>query len=284
VCIPVYAQQDSARVDTTAITHDTTPVMLMQPVENDKPLPVYKLNPAVDIPITAVGTAWSLFAFTKIYSKDESSGEQILSLKKSDVNGFDRWGIRAYHKRADDISYIPFYAAMPMPVFFLLDNKMRKDFFKLSFLYLEAMSITGLLYTGSTYMVDRYRPYTYHEGTDFDYKRRGGAKNSFYAGHVALVATSTFFFAQVYSDYHPDSKVKWLFYSIAGAATAGTAYLRYYSGQHFPSDFLLGITQGTLTGILVPKLHKSKWMKDHNVSLYPLIGPSKGLAVVYKFK
>jgi membrane-associated phospholipid phosphatase len=280
----VFAQQDSARIDTVTIASDTTPLMQPQQVMNEKPMPVYKLNPAVDIPITAVGTAWSLFAFTKIYSKDESSGEQILSLQKSDVNGFDRWGIRAYHKRADDISYIPFYAAMPMPVFFLLDNKMRKDFFKLSFLYLEAMSITGLLYTGSTYMVDRYRPYTYHEGTDFDYKRRGGAKNSFYAGHVALVATSTFFFAQVYSDYHPDSKIKWLFYSIAGAATAGTAYLRYYSGQHFPSDFVLGIAQGTLTGILVPKLHKTKLLKNHNMTIVPMIGPSKGLAVVYKFK
>jgi len=280
----VRAQQDSARIDTATITRDTTPLVQMQAVENEKPIPVYKLNPAVDIPITAVGTAWSLFAFTKIYSKDGSSAEQVLALQKSDVNGFDRWGIRPYSEKVDKASYIPFYISMPMPIAFLFDKKMRKDFYKLSFLYLEAMSITGLLYTGSTYFKDRYRPYTYHEDTDLDHKMRGGAKNSFYAGHVALVATSTFFFAQVYADYHPDSKAKWVFYTIAGAATAGTAYMRYYSGQHFPSDLLLGITQGTLTGLLVPRLHKTKLFKDKNISFVPYFGPSKGLAVVYKFK
>jgi membrane-associated phospholipid phosphatase len=162
---------------------------------------------------------------------------------------------------------------------------MRKDFWKLSLLYLETMSVTGILYTGATYTNDRYRPYAYDERTEFEYRRRGGAKNSFYAGHVALVATSTFFFAQVYSDYHPDSKIKWLFYTGAGAATAFTGYMRYYSGQHFPSDLLLGVTQGTLTGILVPRLHRTKFFKENNISLRPFAtGQSNGLAVVYKFK
>lgn len=284
VFVTVNAQQDSIKVDTTTVVREMKPVIQPMPETNQKPVPVYQLKPAIDIPITAAGTAWSLYAFTKIYSKDPSSAEQISALKKSDVNGFDRWGIRPYNKKADDLSYIPFNGAMPMPVFFLLDKKMRKDFFKLSFLYLEAMSITGLLYTGSTYLTNRYRPYAYHEDTEFNYRMRGGAKNSFYGGHVALVATSTFFFARVYADYHPDSKIKWLFYSIAGAATASTAYMRYYGGLHFPSDLLLGIAQGTLTGILVPKLHKTKLLKDQNLSLVPQIGRTKGLALVYTFK
>ncbi len=75
---------------------------------------------------------------------------------------------------------------------------MRKDFAKLSFLYLEAMSITGILYTGSTYFTNRYRPYVYSEETPMDYRTRGGGKNSFYAGHVALVATATLLFMRRY--------------------------------------------------------------------------------------
>jgi membrane-associated phospholipid phosphatase len=286
VCASMYAQTDSTQGTTQNNITDTTPDIRLQPqpLPQERPAQVYTLKPAVDIPITAVGTAWSLYAFTKIYSKDPSTDEQILSLRKSDVNGFDRWAIRPFHDRADKISYYPFYAAMPMPLFFLLDNKMRKDFFKLSFLYLEAMSITGLLYTGSTYFNDRYRPYAYDERTDFNYRMRGGAKNSFYAGHVALVATSTFFYAQVYADYHPESKIKWLFYGLAGAATGFTAYTRYYSGQHFPSDFVVGLSQGILTGLLVPKLHKTKLIKNNNISLRPFAGLNNGLSVVYKFK
>lgn len=283
----INAQTDTVQPATQPII-DTTPNMRLPeqplPADDNKPSQVYTLKPAVDIPVTAIGTAWSLYAFTKIYSKDPSSDEKILSLRKSDVNGFDRWAIRPFHDKADKISYYPFYAAMPLPLFFLVDIKMRKDFFKLSFLYLEAMSITGLLYTGSTYFNDRYRPYAYDERTEFNYRLRGGAKNSFYAGHVALVATSTFFYAQIYADYHPESKVKWLFYGLAGAATGFTGYLRHYSGQHFPSDLLLGVAQGTLTGILVPKLHKTKLLKNHNVRLFPYAGPGNGgMAVVYRF-
>lgn len=75
------------------------------------------------LPVTTVGTAWSLYAFTKIYSKDPSSDAQILSLKKSDVNNFDRWAIRPYSKKDDDISYLPFYGSMPLPILFVLDRK-----------------------------------------------------------------------------------------------------------------------------------------------------------------
>ncbi len=59
------------------------------------------------------------------------------------------------------------------------------------------MSITGLFYTGSTYLTDRYRPLAYNIESRGE-AMRGGAKNSFIAGHVALVATSTFFTAKVF--------------------------------------------------------------------------------------
>jgi membrane-associated phospholipid phosphatase len=112
----------------------------------------------------------------------------------------------------------------------------------------------------------------------------GGAKNSFFAGHVALVGTSTFFIAKVYSDYHPDSKAKWAFYTGAALLTGATGYLRHIGGKHFPSDILLGTAVGTLSGILVPHFHKNKSLKNNRLSIYPFAGQSNGLAVVYKFK
>lgn len=172
---------------------------------------------------------------------------------------------------------------MFLPVLFLPVKETRKDIFKLSFLYLETMSITGLLYTGSVYLTNRYRPYAYSEETEMTWRTRGGAKNSFYAGHVALVAASTFFTAKVFSDYFPESKMRWAFFTAAGLATGTMAYMRHRGGFHFPTDILLGITQGTLTGILVPHFHKKKIAKD--LSLVPFYnGESSGLSIVYKFK
>ena len=279
----LYAQTDT----TFRVPEDSPAVIVPMPEIKKAPLErvdVYKIKPAVDIPLTVAAGGWSLYAFTQIYSKPRSSEEEILALKVSDINSFDRRAVRPFSESLDEISYYQFFSVMPMPFVFLTGKSTRKDFFKLTFLYLESMSITGLLYTGSVYTTDRYRPYAYSPESTMDQRRRGGAKNSFYAGHVALVATSTFFGAKVYADYHPKSKIKWLFYTLAGAATASTAYLRYEAGQHFPSDLILGAAQGTLTGILVPQLHKNKLIKDPNLSIIPATnGQRHHLSLVYKF-
>jgi len=278
----VFAQNDSlpvTKVD-TILSIDSAKIFS---VGKNPDQPVYKLKPATDIPVFLAGAGWSGYAFTKIYSKDRSSESKILSLDKNDINGFDRWAVRPYSEKIGKQGNMVFYGSMPLPFLFLVCKDTRKDFFKLAFLYLEAMSITGFLYTGSVYFNDRYRPYAYSDETPMTWRTRGGAKNSFYAGHVALVATSTFFMAKVYADYNPDSKIKWLGYTIAGAATGTIAYLRYRGGFHFPSDILLGITQGTLTGILVPHFHKNK-LKDPNLSLFPYSdGQARGVSLVYKF-
>jgi membrane-associated phospholipid phosphatase len=287
IALTASAQQDSLNARETAITDTTRLSILTQDINSAKGLnnnqQVYKLKPLVDVPITVIGTGWSLYAFTKIYNKDSSTEEQILSLNKNDIPAFDRWATKYWNPKSYNSGNALFYAAMPLPlVVSLVDNKLRKDFFKLTFMYMETMSVTGLLYTGSVYFVDRHRPYTYNPDVDMSEKVRGGAKNSFYSGHTALVASSTFFTASILSDYHPHSKFKWLYYTLAGATTATMAYTRLKAGQHFPSDLLLGMVQGTLTGILVPKLHKSKFVNDH-VSIAPLIGDGSGVAVAYRF-
>lgn len=63
--------------------------------------PVYKLNPAIDIPVAGVAAGWSIFAFPKIYDKDASTEAAILNLNKNNINGFDRWAADVYHAKAD---------------------------------------------------------------------------------------------------------------------------------------------------------------------------------------
>ena len=141
--------------------------------------PVYKLKPGVDIPVFAVGAGWSAYAFTKIYNKEHSTEEDILALDKNNINWFDRWAVRPFSESIDRASYYPFFAAMPLPFLFLTGEQTRKDFFKLGFLYLEAMSVTGLLYTGSVYFIDRYRPYAYSSESTIDQRTQGRRQKFF---------------------------------------------------------------------------------------------------------
>ena len=268
----IFAQTSS--LDT--LSTDTIPVV------KNKFNSIYKIKPSVDVPIVAVGTIWSSYTFTKIYNKGQSSTEKILSLRKEDINSFDRWAIYSYSKSMDKLSYYPFYAAIPLPLIYCLTSKdTRHDFLKITFLYWEALSVTGLFGTSATYFVDRYRPYAYDPNTDIEKRKGANAKNSFYSGHAQIVAVSTFFIAKVHADYHPSSKSNWIYYGVAGVATGTTAYLRLRGGQHFPSDILLGTALGTLSGILVPQFHK---VKNPSLSVIPYMEEDKkGLTFIYQF-
>jgi membrane-associated phospholipid phosphatase len=242
-----------------------------------------KLSLKIDIPVTTAATAWTLYAFAQTSKHNGSSIEEVTGLKTSNIDWFDRWAVTPYNKTADNLSYLPFYGAVAYPfIFFTADKKMRKDVLELSFLYLEAMTITGALYGSATAYASRYRPFVYSNKTPMELRLSPNSEKAFFAGHVALVATSTFFVASVFASYHPDSKFKWLMYSIAAAATVTTGYLRHQAGEHFPSDLLVGAAIGTITGLLVPTLHRTKFAKKQKLVLLPYAGEQTGLTLIYK--
>ena len=230
---------------------------------------IYKIKPWIDIPLTVAFDAWSFYGMSVIYGRDAIPESEILTLDKNNVNRFDRPITGNYSLTAKAASDKFFYGSMPLPLFLLLDKKIRKDGLKIGLLFLETMGTTGVLYTTSAMIANRYRPYAYNTDVPMDIRTRGGARNSFYAGHPSVVATSTFFMATVYTHYHPNMKHKWILYTLAGGATAATGLLRLQAGQHFKTDVITGITVGTLVGILVPRFHISKSYTASKITLLP---------------
>ena len=251
-------------------------------VNSDLKPEVYKINYRVEVPVTVVGIGVNLLNFYGMSKKPNSTEEQIKSLDKSNIPFFDRWTVHVYSKSIDQASYIPFYVAIPLPLLCLADQKMRKDFWQIGYLYIEALSATGVVYSTAVNLTNRYRPFTYESESPMDLAVQSNSKKSFFAGHVALVATSSFFMAKVYADYHPDSKLKWVFYTGAGALTAATGVMRNLAGMHFLSDVLLGATVGTLSGLLVPGLHKIKPGKTPHLTILPFGGTGAGFTAIYK--
>lgn len=261
----------SQRLDSTIVAEQTK-------IERPK---VYKIKYGIDIPIAAAGSAWTLYGFSKIYGRDKVPEAEINALDPADLNSIDRSTADNYDEKAKSASDKFFYGSMPAPLIFLLDKKMRKDAGKIGLLYLEAMAITGTVYTSSSMLASRFRPYAYNPNVEMGTRRGGGARNSFPAGHPALVATSTFFMAKVYSDYHPNMRNKWILYTAAGGATLATGLLRIKAGQHFPTDVMVGIPLGVLSGLLVPHFHKNK--ENSNLTLMPYSnGDANGMTAIIK--
>ncbi|MBT8288517.1 MAG: phosphatase PAP2 family protein [Bacteroidia bacterium] len=251
---------------------------------DDKRNQVYNYNNKLDIALTSVAAAATIFNFTQIFTKDRTPEEDILALDREDVNGFDRRVAGNYNEKAKTTSDFFFSASIPLPlIVYAFDDKMRKDYLRLTLLYLEAMSITGVTYSTSQQLNNRLRPFTYNQDIPLLQRTSGGARNSFFSGHTALVATSTFFLASTWDDYHPDSDMKWVIYGGATLATVLTGHFRMRAGKHFPSDVIVGGLVGSLSGLLVPKLHKNKEFGQKGLSVLPVSGEYHGLRLAYRF-
>lgn len=242
----------------------------------------YKIKGWLDVPVTAAGTAWTLYGFNVIYNRDSVPASEILALDRNKIETFDRSATANYDRNAFNVSNYLFYGSMPLPLIMMFDRNMRRDGVKLMFMYVEAQAITGTVYTIAAMNANRFRPYVYNPNVPIEKRTRGGVRNSFFAGHVALVGTSTFFMAKTWSDYHPGMKGKWILYAVAGGLTATTGIMRVKAGEHFPSDVLVGSILGPAVGILVPYFHKKK-ISQKIVVMPRFSTEGNGFAMLYKF-
>jgi len=191
------------------------------------------------------------------------------------INKFDRWGLRqnaSDRDRFNKLSSNGLAVMVFVPCLLVIDKKIGKDWGDLLFMYVEGHTLTLANYCynflGPTY-IERYRPRTYY--TEFtDVARESGQnRNSFYSGHVASAAYSTFFMAKVYCDYHPNlGAEKYLIYTAATIPPLLMAYWRIKALDHFPSDNAIGLVIGAAIGIIVPELHKNQIKKNYSLGMF----------------
>lgn len=236
--------------------------------------PPYEINFKNEVPYIAslaglLGTGILLFETNK---KDPFTLEEINLLDRNDINGFDRGATFNSSKSARSASDILYLSGFALPYVSLLAKKnTRYDLLPLFALSAEAFLFSGVLNFNSKYLFNRTRPYVYNE--DFPLKTRTSSSGrlSFFSGHTALTATSTFFVAKVISDYNPDMKkgLKLGLWTTASLIPAAVAYLRVESGRHYNTDVITGYAIGATIGYLIPHLHR---VKTKNVNIDTAIG------------
>lgn len=242
----------------------------------------YKTKFLTDAPIITAGVGLTVYGVYLIKNKDPLSEQKLATLSKDDLPFFDRGNAGYYSQSVDEASYIPFQASFAMPVVLMLINKNeRQHAGQVLVMYTETMAITGALFTLSAGLINRPRPFVYGTKASLDERLDANAQRSFYAGHTAATAAATFFMAQVFSDFNPDSKAKPIVWTVAATLPAVVGYMRYKAGHHFLSDNVVGYGLGAAAGILVPKFHRVKAFK--NVSMVPVVGNNyRGITFTYR--
>ncbi|AEV28608.1 membrane-associated phospholipid phosphatase [Sphaerochaeta pleomorpha str. Grapes] len=187
---------------------------------------------------------------------EEISTVDANTLDIHDVNWFDRWAMQPYDQTMDKVSDVLDGISLLLPGLLMLSPE--TGFFTVGVMYTEAIVLSyGLKEVGKT-LLHRTRPYMYFDLFPEDKVADGDWNRSFPSGHTTMAFTSAAFTSYVFSSYFPDSKWKTPVILGSFAIATATAVLRVTSGNHFPTDVLGGAVIGTLSGFLVPYLHRTR--------------------------
>jgi membrane-associated phospholipid phosphatase len=142
------------------------------------------------------------------------------------------------------------------PMALLTSDKVRDDFGTFSVMYLENLLLSFAAVHTTKIISKRNRPYMYNKNVPLKYKSNSSSRLSFFSGHTTHAFSSAVFLSTIYAEYYPDSKWKPYIWGISLLSASITGYLRYASGNHFPTDIIMGAVVGSAIGYLIPLIHK----------------------------
>lgn len=251
-------------------------------------LALYRLDPALDTAIAVGGAALWTGAFFVV--SPQQKNRICDPCDPAELNALDRPFVR-FHDPAwrwpGNVAYF-----LPAAAFIVLDIRdvgwRRWRVWMTDFLVLmEAMVLQGVVTEVFRRTVLRPRPFLYEAGVYSDERGEGEATFSFYSGHVSSVFTLATGLAYTWTLRHPRSR--WLAPLWIGAFLVASLspISRVASGDHFPTDVLVGSVVGTAFGLGWPALRHRLYERDRklaSLSLQPSFSPgSTGISLAGRF-
>jgi len=275
---PDVVTPDGGTVPTVAprLTDELAPVLA--PERDTEPGEEIVARPSlsvydVDFPLEASLTAssFSLFLIVDFLIKPTIEGDvscrrpipETGRCNPADLTMFDRYAVGRASKEWEVFSDVALAASLVVPVLYLGLESLAlptqtpwADFFNDMLIITEAIAMTSMINTVMKFAFRRPRPVRYTDLeeplTPFD------AELSFPSGHTSIVAAATSAMTATVFLRHPDSPMRWVVLGTGIVLTGLTGWSRVESGNHFPTDVLIGAMVGSLSGFLIPYMHRKK--------------------------
>ncbi len=228
----------------------------------------YKLATGREAIMLGGGLGIGVLALSLESNIESFNFQDLQNLSRENVTAFDRGATYNWSEEAGIVSDYLLNFMLISPVALLASDKIRDDIGIFSVMYLENILLSFAVVHSSKILTKRNRPYLYNSNVPLKYKTNRTSRLSFFSGHATHAFSSAVFLSSVYAEYYPDSKWKTYIWGISLLSASLTGYLRYSSGDHFPTDIIVGAVVGSAIGYLVPLIHKID-KKDESPGVTP---------------
>ncbi len=209
---------------------------------------VYRLDPPVDIPVTAASYLTLLVG----YSFAADFIRPRCPCNSREINAFDRGVVGNHSDAADLVSTLTVVGAVAAPAFYDWDkDRLTVGFFDDAVVLVETLGVNAALVTVAKDVVQRPLPRTY--AGDPALLNSPGGYRSFYSGHTSTAFAALGYLAYTLRLHGVRGAWPWILDAVVGTSVAAERVL---AGRHFYTDVIVGAAAGALVGWAVPALHR----------------------------
>jgi membrane-associated phospholipid phosphatase len=240
--------------------------------DDDRP-PAYQLNLQADVPALAITSLTTVAWFFDL------GPPRCNPCDPSTLPAFDRPFAGRYEPgwTTAGTAVAAITLAAPVPILFAFESP--KNALNDSVVVAESVMFSSALGVMFETGVRRPRPFVYGEKAPLSVRVETNASLSFFSGHTADSFAATIALWRTLDRLGINRKWK---YFILGAGLAGSTFVgvsRVVSGDHFPSDVVVGADIGIGFGFLLPALHS----RGITVSPTYMSDGSPGMSAIGRF-
>ncbi len=226
------------------------------PFDRPDPGPAYEVNWLVDLPATLVAWGMSMgWVLSDSFPPPHCGVVQPCS--KDHLWGIDATVAGRYDTNWEMMSDITLYSLMGGSMLTLFADEHWKHALNDMVVIAEAMMISTGITLASTLATRRPRPYMYSTEAPEELRALPRSALSFFSGHTATAFSLTTALFSTIRRRRPDSSLQWIVLGAGLTLSTAVATGRVVSGNHFPSDVVIGALVGSSLGLAIPALHRT---------------------------
>jgi len=225
----------------------------------------YSLSTGREVIVFGSGIALGVINISLIDNKKPVSDEELFNLSRENLSAFDRGAVNNWSPASAELSNVLLITAIASPLLLFTSSAVRNDVGTFSTMYLQNILTTYSVSHLPKALIRRYRPYAYNKDIPDEIRQNVDATHSFFSAHTSITFASAVFLSITFGKYNPGSNLNPYIWASSLLLATATGYLRYTSGNHFPTDIITGAVIGSLIGYLIPLIHENNEQDPSNI-------------------